>query len=110
MRIRPLRCPFCNNLLARPVDISYGTIDIIGGICQCSAVYVLDRTGHNLGAAFMDALTFACKEDYDKALSLMPDEYETVDFDYDIHRNAIGKNPITGRAGKLLFLRLKHPE
>ena len=83
-------------------------MDITGGICRCSAVYVFDRTGHNLGAAFMDALVFACKEDYDRALSLFPEEYETVEFDYDYHSNTVSmREDRTRRAGNLLFLKVK---
>jgi hypothetical protein len=108
MRRKELQCPFCDNFLARPVDITSGTMDITGGICPCGAVYVFDRTGHNLGAAFMDALIFACKEDYDKALSLFPEEYETVEFGYNYHSNTVSmRESRTERSGKLLFLKLK---
>lgn len=110
MRRRALQCPFCDNLLARPIDIRSGTTDITGGICSCSAVYVFDRTGHNLGQTFMDALAFACKEDYDKALSLLPEEYETETLDYDQHSNTASiREDRSRRSGKLFFLRLKEP-
>jgi len=109
MRKRPLQCPFCDNLLASPVDIKLDVLEITGGICKCSAVYVLDLTGHNLGAIFMDALYFACNEDYDKALSLMPEEYETVTFDYDPYSNTAipSQDRSTQKTPRLLFLRLK---
>lgn len=109
MRKKALQCPFCDNLLARPIDINSGTMELIGGICKCSAVYVLDRTGHNLGAAFMDALNFACKEDYDKALSLLPEEYDTETLDYDPFSNtaSISEDRSTIKSPKLFFLRLK---
>jgi len=56
----------------------------------------------------MDALVFACKEDYDKALSLFPEEYETVEFDYDHHSNTVSMiDNRTKKAGNLLFLKLK---
>ncbi len=108
MRKKPLQCPFCDNLLARPLDIDYGTLEITGGICKCNAVYVFDQSGHNLGQAFMDALVFACKEDYDQALSLPPEKYGTEILDYDPGSNTfcISQNK-TKRSPKLFFLKLK---
>jgi hypothetical protein len=86
-----------------------GSLEISGGICTCGAVFVLDRTGHNLGAAFMDALVFACKEDYDKALSLMPEEYDTETLNYNPHSNTatVSEPRSTRKIPKLLFVRLK---
>jgi len=90
------------------VDIRSRSLDLTGGICICGAVYVLDRTGHNLGEIYLDALTFACKGDFDRALSLTPEEYETEILDYDIHTNTTGRSGSrTGRTGKLLFAKLK---
>lgn len=106
MRRRPLQCPFCNNFLSPPVDIKIKSIEITGGICRCGAIYALDRTGHNLGEIFMDALIFLCQGDIDKAMSLNLEDYETVDFDYDLYANLIGKARM-GRTGKLIFLRRK---
>jgi hypothetical protein len=70
-------------------------------------VYVLDRTGHNLGEIFMDALTFVCKGDIDRALSLAPEDYESAEYDYDLHANTVGKRSKSGKLCKLLFIRLK---
>jgi hypothetical protein len=107
-RVTPLQCPFCDNYLARPVDIHFKTLDILGGICSCGAVYVLDRSGHNLGEIYLDALTFICKGDIDRALSLMPEEYETETLDYDIHTNMIRRRENRkGKSGKIIFARLK---
>ena len=112
MRRRPLQCPFCENPLARPIDITLGSLELTGGMCTCTAVYVLDRTGRNLGATFMDALNFACKEDYDKALSLMPEEYDTETLDYDPFSNSacISEARSTRKTPKLFFVRLKKAE
>ncbi|RJQ50235.1 MAG: hypothetical protein C4538_00635 [Nitrospiraceae bacterium] len=108
MRRRPLQCPFCDNYLAPPVDIHSKTIDVTGGICTCSAVYALDRAGHNLGEIFLEALGLACKGDLDKALALSPDRYETETFDYDIHTNtAARRENRRGKSGKIIFVRLK---
>jgi hypothetical protein len=104
-RARPLQCPFCDNFLTRPVDINIGPTELTGGMCTCGAVYVFDRTGHNLGEIFMDALTFVCKGDIDEALSLAPEDYETEDFDYNLHSNTIGRRVDTGKTGKLLFVK-----
>jgi hypothetical protein len=93
-------------MLSCPIDIVFKTLELTGGICRCGAVYALDRTGHNLGEVFLDALTFICRGDIDVAMSLSPDEYETIDFDYDIHTCRLGKNPKTGRSGKMIFIRL----
>ncbi len=109
MRRKPLQCPFCDNFLAGPVDLNIGALELTGGICRCKAVYVLDRTGHNLGEIFLNGLTFACRGDIDKALSLNPEDYETEEFDYDLHSHTIGRNPRIGRASKLLFVKLKEP-
>ncbi|MBI5407826.1 MAG: hypothetical protein HZA14_00505 [Nitrospirae bacterium] len=108
MRRQPLQCPFCESCPASPVDIDLKSVEIIGGICECGAVYALDRTGHNLGEIFMDALTFLCKGDIDMALSLMPDDYETETLDYDIHTNTISSRPeVSRRSSKLVFIRMK---
>ncbi len=104
---RPLECPFCNNLLARPVDIKFEAMEFTGGICICRSVYVFDRSGHNLGEIFLDALTFLCRGDMDKAMSMDTGEYETADFDYDLHANTVGRRSKAGKTGKLLFARLK---
>jgi hypothetical protein len=105
-RRRHLQCPFCDNYLAAPVEINIKNLEITGGICTCGAVYALDRTGHNLGEIYMDALTFACKGDIDKSLSLDPEDYATVDYDYDINSNTTGKGGSSGRLCKLLFVKI----
>ncbi len=109
MRRRALQCPFCENFLAEPVNLNIGTLELTGGICRCGAVYIFDRTGHNLGEIFLDGLTFACRGDIDKALSLNTEDYETEDFDYDLQSNTIGRNPRIGWSSKLLFVKLKSP-
>jgi hypothetical protein len=85
---RPLQCPFCENPLAGPVSISTDTLEISGGICTCGAVFIYDRTGHNLGATLMDAL-----------------------FDYNPTSNTAYPTPdrSTKKSPRLLFLKLKNP-
>jgi hypothetical protein len=106
-RARPLQCPFCDNYLVEPIDISFKEMEFTGGICRCGAVYVLDRSGHNLGEIFMDALTFVCRGDIDNALALSPEDYETIDFDYDLKSNTTGKRGKAGKLSKIVFVRLK---
>lgn len=106
-RRRPLQCPYCDNYLRAPIDINVKGTEITGGICTCGAVYVLDRTGHNLGDIFMDALTFLCRGNIDRALALNPEDYESLDYDYDMDSNTLGRTSKTGKAGKIIFLKLK---
>ena len=107
MRRQPLQCPFCDNYLRPPVDIRIKSLEIVGGICTCGAVYVLDRRGHNLGEIYLDALTFLCRGDIDKALTLMPEDYEEVTLDYDMNTNTISRREDKrGRTGKLVFVRM----
>lgn len=85
------------------------SLEITGGICSCGAVFTLDRAGHNLGEVFLDALTFAVKGDIDRAMALMPEDYEAETSDYDIHTNSLKpRSRGRGRGGKLLFVRLKN--
>jgi tetratricopeptide (TPR) repeat protein len=58
--IKP-RCPFCDSFIDRPKEVEprrLGEFDY--GACECGAVYVHDITGHNLGAAWVEAIGFAC--------------------------------------------------
>lgn len=106
-RPKHLQCPYCENFLRAPLDINFKAMELTGGICKCGAVYAFDRTGHNLGRVFMEALEFVCRGDIDKSLSLDPEDYDSMDFDYDIHTNMIGLTGKTGKSGKLVFVRLK---
>ena len=46
--------------------------------------YVFDRSGHNLGEAYVDALVFACNGDWETAWTLTPDvDYKIESFHYD---------------------------
>lgn len=78
-------CPFCKSMIEVPRDIKTGLGNyILGGKCECGAVYVCDRSGHNLGEAFVDALNFACEGRYDNPWELLPEvDYEEVMLHYD---------------------------
>lgn len=43
------------------------------GRCQCGAVYAVDPTGYNIGAAMVECLVYACG-DWDLAWELLPEE------------------------------------
>ncbi len=81
------------------------------GRCGCGAVYTCDPTGHNVGAAMVEALVFACNDNWDFAWELMPeDDYLTgriENYDEVTHQVVDIKN-IDGRPvrGVLYFVRL----
>lgn len=81
------------------------------GSCSCGAVYAFDATGHNLGAAFSEALVFGCNMDWDLAWNLLPGEdyLEALVEHYDIVSNLIiPAGSFEGRrvSGALYFIRL----
>jgi hypothetical protein len=85
-------CPFCDSLIDRPKEVEprrFGDFDY--GACKCGAVYVHDVTGHSLGAAWVEALGFACNDDWDLAWSLAPGEdYEDAILEnYDIESHLV---------------------
>ncbi|MGW8193800.1 MAG: DVU0298 family protein [Desulforhopalus sp.] len=81
------------------------------GRCQCGAVYACDATGHNIGAAIVETLVYACDDNADFAWELIPeDDYLTgriENYDEISHQVVATKN-IDGRAvrGVLYFVRL----
>lgn len=109
---KPL-CPFCDSPIDRPEEVEprrLGNFDY--GACKCGAVYVHDITGHNLGAAWVEALGFACNDDWDLAWSLSPGEdYEDGLLEnYDIKSHLILPAGLTKDEktvkGALVFIRL----
>jgi hypothetical protein len=72
-------CPFCGQVIGKPkppVNRKLGEFSV--GSCQCGAVYTCDPTGHNVGAAMVEAMVYACNDDWDLAWELMPeDDYLT---------------------------------
>ncbi|MGB3224264.1 MAG: DVU0298 family protein [Desulforhopalus sp.] len=81
------------------------------GRCQCGAVYTSEATGHNIGAAIVETLVYACNDNADFAWELMPeDDYLTgriENYDERLHQVVATKN-VDGRAvsGVLYFVRL----
>ena len=111
--IKPL-CPFCDEPLKRPREMEPARLGDFGyGRCDgCGAVYVHDVTGFNLGAALVEALGFACNDNWDMAWDLMPDEdYQDVlieHYDVDSHRIYPSGHDNQGSRvrGALSFIRL----
>ena len=109
---RVATCPFCGLPLERPKELDIKRPgDMPVGTCVCGAVYAHDVTGHNLGAAFAEALVFAANMDWDLAWNLQPEEDYKDDLvkDYDLESNLIvpGGN-FEGRIvkGALFFVRM----
>ena len=105
-------CPFCGQPLNRPrTPAARRPGEMPVGACSCGAVYAFDVTGHNLGAAFVEALVFACNLDWDLAWGLVPeDDYEErIIENYDDETNLlVPGGALAGRAvrGALYFVRL----
>lgn len=78
---------------------------------MCGAVYTCDATGHNVGAAIVETLVYACNDNADFAWELLPeDDYLTGRIEnYDEqHHSVVAKKNVDGRAvrGVLYFVRL----
>lgn len=109
--VRPW-CPFCGQNVGRTSHAPERKMtEFPVGRCQCGAVYTCDATGHNVGAAIVETLVYACNDNADLAWELMPeDDYLTgriENYDEDAHQVVATKN-IDGRAvrGVLYFVRL----
>ncbi len=107
------RCPFCYSLIEQPRELPQRKVVEfpIGACTYCGAVYAYDVTGHNMGAAFIEALLFACDEDDYLAFSLShgTDYTDAVIGNYDIITHKV----TPGRAfqdryvrGALVFVKL----
>jgi len=105
-------CPFCGLPIERPKELETrrpGEMPV--GSCSCGAIYAYDATGHNLGAAFIEALVFGCNMDWDLAWGLLPEEdyLEKIvkHYDYQTHLIVPG-GFFNGRriSGALYFVRM----
>lgn len=107
-----LRCPFCERPLGEPEEkMSRFGNAVSGGSCECGAAYVYDRSGHNLGDAYVDVLDMMCNGDMDRAWSLTPDEdYEIRELTYNSRRNKFGRDSVSrGKPSPVyLFVRMKN--
>ena len=111
IKVRPW-CPFCGQKVGKPTHAPVRKMtEFPVGRCQCGAVYTCDVTGHNVGAAIVETLVYACNDNADLAWELMPeDDYLTgriENYDDNEHHVVATKN-IDGRAvrGVLYFVRL----
>jgi len=109
--VRPT-CPFCGAPIDKPKDLSARMPNEMPvGSCSCGAVYAYDVTGHNLGAAMIEALVFGCNGDWDLAWGLLPEEdyleKEVKNYDIESHLIIHG-GAFRGRniSGTLYFIRL----
>ena len=105
-RTRPVLCPFCGAAVLRPVQLEGGTwYDFAGGFCDCGAVFALDPTARNGGAAFLQALVVVADGDMDRAMGLGEGEDYDVGYvqNYDSHQHRLDPNSF----GTLYFVRLR---
>ncbi len=104
------RCPFCKGDINPPQEVKTETGGFTGGKCKCGAVYVLDPTGHNVGEAFADALSYACAEGSAEFGS--PGEggnYLEAVFNYDLrtHKSWEVKDIRRDYSGKIIFIKME---
>ena len=109
--VRPW-CPFCGQKVGRPSHAPVRKMtEFPVGRCQCGAVYSSEATGHNVGAAIVETLVYACNDNADFAWELMPeDDYLTgriENYDEALHQ-VFDTGNMDGRAirGVLYFVRL----
>jgi hypothetical protein len=78
-------CPFCWEWLP-PAELltEVFSSDSRGGRCPCGAVFVVDETGRQGGAALLDALALACDGDLDRAQKLDSNK------DYEVKTKPLG--------------------
>lgn len=107
------RCPFCYYRIEQPKELQERKmLEFPVGICEhCGTVYAYDVTGHNMGAAFIEALLFACNYDNDLAFSLSyGDDYtDAVIGNYDIITHTVVPEKIYNERyvrGVLIFVKL----
>ena len=109
--VRPW-CPFCGQKVGRPSHAPIRKMtEFPVGRCQCGAVYTCEATGHNIGAAIVETLVYACNDNADFAWELMPeDDYLTGRIEnYDEAQHQVfDTGNMDGRAirGVLYFVRL----
>lgn len=109
----PPRCFFCGQEIEPPRLLEQRKLGEFNmGECECGAVYACDATGHNVGAAMVDALVYACNDDWDLAWDLLPDQdYLTgrVESYDEISHQVLEQRHLDGRyvRGVLYFVRLQ---
>ncbi|MCI4624477.1 MAG: hypothetical protein L3V56_00785 [Candidatus Magnetoovum sp. WYHC-5] len=105
-------CPFCRECFLPPAEVSTTLGFFSGGVCsKCGAVYVYDASSKNMGEAFMDALVYACKEDWDYAMSLEAGKgYDDVYMSYVERNHSISikqAKTFYEKMGNMVFVKLR---
>ncbi len=109
---KPPWCPFCGQRVGKASDaVQRKMNEFPVGRCQCGAVYSCDATGHNVGAALVETLVYACGDNSELAWELLPeDDYLTgrVENYDEITHQVVDTGNIDGRParGVLYFIRL----
>lgn len=105
-------CPFCGMDVGRTREaVQRRMTEFPIGTCECGAVYVCDATGHNVGAAMIECLVYACGDNWELAWDLVPeDDYLTgriENYDERTHQ-VVESKQLDGRwvRGVLYFVRL----
>ena len=112
INVRPW-CPFCGQVVEKPLERERRKMgEFPVGDCQCGAVYASDASGWNVGAAMIEAMVYACNDDWDLTWELDPDDdYLTERLEpYDEASNQVVETGnIDGRKikGVLYFVRLQ---
>ena len=108
----PPWCVFCGQKVSRPQTPKLRKLEeFTVGTCQCGAIYTCDPTGFNIGSAMIEALVYACNDNWDLAWELLPeDDYLTgriERYDDQTHQ-VIETGNLDGRniRGVLYFVRL----
>ena len=66
-------CPFCGQKVGKATDSPERQMyEFPMGECQCGAVYACEATGHNVGAAMVETLLYACDGNSDFAWEAPP--------------------------------------
>ncbi len=107
------RCPFCYYKIEQPTELQERKLAEfpVGACGHCGAVYAYDATGHDMGAAFIEGLLFACDYDSDLAFSLSygEDYADAVVGNYDIVTHTIVPGKICNERyvrGALIFVKI----
>lgn len=106
---REARCPFCNMPIQIPLTIRTEFGEFEGGSCECGAVFTCDLTGHNMGEALLDALIYACDNDWDRLANIDSEDYNEAVFNYDINTNRMWniRDARRDQGGKIIFIKIK---
>ncbi|MBF0566413.1 MAG: hypothetical protein HQK89_14375, partial [Nitrospirae bacterium] len=105
------RCPYCREFFPRPAEVSTLLGFFSGGTCSCGSVFVYDASGKNMGEAFMDALAYACGDDWDMASSLEASrDYQDYYINYREYNHTVSPDSYTNnpfeKCGNLVFVKL----